>query len=234
MRSPPIVFFDLEGTLIQIPQRIMKTGAYPSMWGVLAELLGPACYEDELRLTDSFRSGEMNYLDFMDNTIDTFKKHGLDFSVYSKLLALVEPEPGIDAVARRLRERGSVICIVTGAMKGVAEPIQKQMKARHLFAGAELYFDMSTNELTHWNLLPSDYEGKVDFMRLLIREYGANAKDCLFVGDGENDVPLAKEVGVSVAYNSASANLRRTATHILDQPHTARNFEDILGVIGFG
>jgi phosphoserine phosphatase len=79
----------------------------------------------------------------------------------------------------------------------------------------DLFWD-DDGVLVHWNIFPSDYEGKVDFVRLLMREYGVRREECGFVGDGKNDVPIAREVGTSFAYQ-AQPELRDVATHEVDE-----------------
>ena len=90
----------------------------------------------------------------------------------------------------------------------------------HAYAAADLFWDRE-GKLIHWNILPSDYEGKVDFVRLLIREYRLSSSDCAFVGDGKNDAYVARQVGISFAYRAHPA-LKAAATH------TIENFSEIL------
>jgi phosphoserine phosphatase len=78
--------------------------------------------------------------------------------------------------------------------------VQIATRAHHLFSGCEFYFDAAGN-VVHWNLMPTDYKAKVDFMRLLISEYQVTSDECVFVGDGKNDVHLARQVGLSIAFN---------------------------------
>jgi phosphoserine phosphatase len=67
-------------------------------------------------------------------------------------------------------------------------------------------------KLIHWNIYPSDFDGKVDFVNLLIREHGFGTEECEFVGDGANGVAIASAVGVSFAYN-AHEDPRKVASH---------------------
>ncbi len=60
-------------------------------------------------------------------------------------------------------------------------------------------------------------------MRLLINEYQADPNKCVFIGDGKNDIHLAKEVGVSIAFN-AQDELQRVCTYQIDQAPNEKNF----------
>ncbi|STI16625.1 phosphoserine phosphatase [Escherichia coli] len=39
-------------------------------------------------------------------------------------------------------------------------------------------------------------------MKHLAEEYAVSLSDCIFIGDGKNDVHLAREVGTSIAFNA--------------------------------
>ena len=79
-------------------------------------------------------------------------------------------------------------------------------------------------KLKSYNLLPCDFEGKIDFIRLMLREYKLNDSDWIFVGDGANDVHIAKEAPVSIGYNP-HAELRSVVTKSVDK------FSDILSIL---
>lgn len=58
------------------------------------------------------------------------------------------------------------------------------------------------------------YEGKVDFVKLLMREYSLGQEECAFVGDGGNDVRIAREVGASFCCGH-NPELKKVATRVL-------------------
>jgi len=220
---PKIIFLDLEGTLVRIPEMTSRSSVAQSAWTTLAKLLGPDCLAAEEETKAKWEAkGYFNYLEWMEDTIRIHQKFGLNESIFTELVSSIEETPGIREAANLFHSWGSKIAIITGGFKAIAQKAQLAMRAHHAFAGCEYYFDHS-GKLIHWNLLPSDYEGKADFMRLLIREYGVTTADCVFVGDGVNDTFLAKEVGVSVAFN-AQAALKQVTTYVVDQPQGQDNF----------
>jgi phosphoserine phosphatase len=103
------------------------------------------------------------------------------------------------------------------------------LKIDHAFAACE-YFWNESGKLLHWNLLPCDYEGKLDFMQLIIKEHGLTAGECAFVGDGRNDINFAKAVGLSIAFNAA-AELQEASSHSINQESGKEDFRAILHYI---
>jgi phosphoserine phosphatase len=223
--AKPIIFLDLEGTLIDVP-RIIDSPIPRSMWQSLAAMLGQECLLEEQKSHARWLEGSIpNYIEWMDQTVRLFIQHGLVRRHVEQLSATVRPTAGIIQFADRMHRHGAVMAIVTGALKSIADPVQIMMRAQHLFAGCELLFD-DGGRVIHWNLLPSDWYGKVDFMNLLIREYHTNREQCVFVGDGANDVALAKQVGFSIAFN-ADKPLQRVATLKIGRPSENRDFLEL-------
>ena len=58
----------------------------------------------------------------------------------------------------------------------------------------------------------------------MLREYGLREEDWVFVGDGLNDIPIAKAAPVSVAY-AAHPELRNTAAFSIDE------FSDLTAIL---
>ena len=108
----------------------------------------------------------------------------------------------------------------------MADRAQKDLRIDHAFAACEYFWD-GDGKLLHWNLLPCDYEGKADFMKLIMKEHGLKPEQCAFVGDGKNDVHLAKAVGLSIAFNAAE-ELQKVSTFSVNQPKGKEDFREIL------
>lgn len=214
--KPKLIFLDLEGTLVQIPPIQSSTQVARSAWTTIAHRLGEPCLQEEEASKRKWELGAYtSYLEWMEDSLLTLKRHGLTGSIFNYTIDSLVEFPGVRRAANEFHEMGSNIVIISGGFKRMADRIQLAIKARHAMAACDLFFNKRTDLLDHWNLLPSDYAGKVDFMKLMIREYGCSAKDCVFVGDGNNDAYLAAEVGVSIAFN-AQDGMKRVATYAVD------------------
>jgi phosphoserine phosphatase len=228
---PRILFLDMEGTLLQKEYRLDDGLVAPSAWTALAERIGPECLAAENLTKISWHAGEYaGYLEWMRKTVDIHQQYGLTSKTFTELVNSVDFVPNVGSSLQGIHARGVVTAMVTGGFKALADRVQKQLRIHHVLAACEYFFHAHTGLIEHVNLLPADEEGKVDFMRLICREYGANARDCAFVGDGMNDVHLAKEVGFSVAFN-AQPELRAVATVQVSQPQGAEDFAAVADVL---
>lgn len=208
---PPIVFLDMEGTLLLKEYRLDDGTVAPSAWTVLAEALGGQCLIEENETKRKWRAKEYSgYLEWMRKTIEIHQRFGLTRAILERVIDSVPLTPNVEPTLRRIHDHGAITVLVTGGFKALADRVQRALRIHHVFAGCEYFFG-ADGWIEHFNLLPADEEGKVDFMNLMCREYKVDPKDCVFVGDGMNDVHLAGAVGYSIAFN-AQPELRAVAT----------------------
>lgn len=228
---PKIVFMDLEGTLYRIPPSASTSRVAQSAWTTLAARLGEACLAEEEASKVKWETGGFgSYLQWMEVSLEILKRHGLSRPLFASVMADLQEVSGIRESGRLLTDMGARMAIVSGGFKALADRAVLAMRAHHAFAACDLFFDDETGRLEQWNLLPTDYMGKVDFMRLLIREYDVDAADCVFVGDGVNDVYLCREVGMSVAV-CAQEELVQEATYSVGVYGGTYDFRDVVKII---
>ena len=146
--------------------------------------------------------------------------------MFERALSTISYQPQVKATFRELRKRKYKTAIVSGGFKTLADRALRDLKIDHAFAGCELLWSKS-GKLVHSNLLPSDYEGKLAFMKLIMREHGLKKAQCAFVGDGANDIPFAKAMGLSIAFN-ASPSLQKVCTYAINQKPGKEDFREIL------
>ncbi|MCF7861413.1 HAD-IB family phosphatase [Candidatus Woesearchaeota archaeon] len=213
----------MEGTIFKKLYKDSKGNTAPSAWTLVAEHLGKQALIEEDATKDKWNNDQYEgYVEWMEDTIKIHKKHDLTKDFFDNIMASIKYHRGVKSSFREIHRRGIRTALVSGGFKAQADRALRDLKIHHAFAACEYLWDDS-GKLVHWNLLPCDYEGKLDFMRLIMKEHGLTEKDCAFVGDGRNDVPFAKAVGLSIAFNAAS-ELKRVSTHVVDSD----NFRDIL------
>jgi phosphoserine phosphatase len=227
-RYPRIVFFDMEGTLLQKAYHLDDGKVAPSAWTVLAEKLGEACLKLENESKDIYLAGGYRggYLEWMLKTVELHQRFGLTQSIFQDLVDSASFMPNTEQALERIHGWGCVSVLISGGFKALADRVQRRLRIQHAFSGCEYFFHPITGAIEHCNLLPADEKGKADFMRLMCREYGYEPLDCAFVGDGKNDVHLAREVGYAVAFN-AQTELAEVANLAISQP---RGQEDFMAV----
>ncbi|MBV2125002.1 MAG: HAD family hydrolase [Candidatus Thiodiazotropha sp. (ex Ctena orbiculata)] len=228
MPFPKVVFLDLEGTLLKKNHQLDDGRVAPSAWTVLAKMLGEDCFREEELTKDKWLRGDYEgYLDWMKATVEIHRKYGLSEKTFNTLVKNAALIPGTHEAVQYFKSMGAVTAIVTGGFKALSNKAQTSLKIDHAFAGCEYFFSRDTGLIDHYNLLPADEQGKVGFMRLIASEHGASPLECAFVGDGKNDVHLAKIVGFSVAFN-AQEELKIIADRNIVQPAGKENWNAVI------
>jgi len=169
---PKIWFFDMEGTILKKEHALDNGKVAPSAWTVLAKELGEECYREEEETKDKWLKGMYRgYLDWMRDTVLIHKKYGLTKEILDKIIDKSDYHIGAHRLFKKLHEHGIITALVTGGFKALADKVQRELKIHHAFSGCEYFFD-NDGKLEFFNLLPSDNDGKVSFMRQIAREHG--------------------------------------------------------------
>ena len=223
-----LVFFDMEGNIFEPGVVATKMGVASSIWTVIAQHLGPKAAAEEEATKDKWGKHQYaNYVEWMEDTIRVHQKYGLTESFFNNIVNNVKYIKGVEQTIKELRKRGYIIAIISGGFKNLADRAIRDLGVHHTFAACEYFFDRKTKKLASWNLMPCDYHGKVDFMRLLIKEHGLTPEQCAFVGDGVNDIPLAKECCISIAFNGRK-ELQDVTTYSVSQ-----KVKDLRGILKY-
>ena len=214
-----MLFTDMEGTLFekqQVRLRHQESSYHHSLWSRLMYELGEEALKEDARTIVKWEGGQYrSYLEWVDESVVILQKHGLSQDLFERTLSSIRYNPGVRDTIEILHGRGIKTAIVTGGFLEQARRAQQDLRITHAYAAVDLFWNPD-GSIDHWNMFPSDYEGKVDFVRLIMREYGLKREECGFVGDGKNDAFIAGEVGTSFAYQ-AHPELRTVASHEIEE-----------------
>lgn len=218
-----LLVLDVEGTLFQTNIQLLGTSIDSTIWQGIAHALGPNAVQEEVETHRRWEiGGYRSYLDWMKGTIKIHQKYGLSYGLFQHLIASAQYNPGVVETLLQIDRSEYELVLISGGFRELAARAQRELKIHHAFAACEYLFDKN-GTLESYNLLPCDFNGKIDFIQLMLREYGLSSKDWVFVGDGLNDVPVARSAPVSVGYRP-HAKLRKVVTYSIE------NFHDLLGI----
>ena len=210
-----LLVLDVEGTLFHTRIRLPGTQIDSTIWQSLAHRLGTSAIEEEVATHAKWSNrGYRNYLEWMRETIEIHRRHGLDERLFREVVEAAEYNDGVVAALSRVDRAHFEMVLISGGFRELAARVQRQFSIVHAFAACEYLFG-DDGRLEGFNLLPCDFHGKIDFIHLMLREYGLADRDWVFVGDGANDVPIAKVAPISIGYRP-HPDLRQVVTHVVD------------------
>jgi phosphoserine phosphatase len=210
-----LLVLDVEGTIFDKGYVVPGAELTSTIWQGLALALGPAAVGQEAFTHETWKNhGYRTYVDWMKDTIRIHVSNGLKQSTFDSVVGSAVYNNNVPAFFDSLDRAAYQPVLVSGGFSELARRAQIDFGIHHAFAACEYYFDSDGN-FASYNLLPCDFEGKIDFIRLMLAEYGLGQEDWVFVGDGANDVPIARAAPHSVAYQ-AHPELAAVASVCLD------------------
>jgi phosphoserine phosphatase len=210
-----LLVVDVEGTLFDRSVRLAGTDLDSTIWQAIAEALGPDAVREEIETHRRWQAGEYRtYVDWMKATIEIHERYGLRDAVFRDLIDSAAYRPGVLDTFASLDRTAYETVLITGGFRELAARAQRDLSIRHAFAACEYLFD-GHGQLASYNLLPCDFDGKLDFVHLMLREYQLGADDWVFIGDGANDAPIAAAAPYSIGLDPHPA-LAAVVTRVTD------------------
>lgn len=212
-----LIFFDLDGTLVDGMEYI-----YQHLW----EYFGI----DKAKTRESLRQyidKEVSYSDWVQNDVKLLQAAGATRRGILDAIMTLHPMQGAIATIRALQKRGYKIFVVSGGIDLVIEAVYGD-EAKNLFEAVFInryQFD-ETGKLTGATATKYDMEHKAECIKDMAQKYGVDVKNCVFIGNNENDVQAALTAGTSIAFNSKSERLVEVVTHHVES-------KDIFDILKF-
>ena len=197
------VFFDMDDVLFD--------GAWPSVFKELGAL------DEGNRLKSMYLSGQFqSYMQWSEEACRVFQLYGLTKDTLTKIVDNAQPTEGAEYTLKELKRRGYKTGVISGGIKALASRAKDLFDLDYAVAHCDIIFGKN-GTLEGWNLIPCDCEGKADYLNDLIKAHGLNPKQCAYVGHEDSDLPVMKEVGFSIAFNSDNDYVKEAADAVVDK-----------------
>ncbi|MBS3095613.1 HAD family phosphatase [Candidatus Woesearchaeota archaeon] len=151
---------------------------------------------------------------------------GKDTRPYYDLVKSIEYLPGVKETFDHIRQRGYMTAIISASSIDVARRVQKDYGIDHIFANELVIRNGKVAGEFIWPI-GAGKEKKAKIIHDLCSDLGISTKECIYVGDSDTDIEAFKEAGLSIAFNSASEDLNKVATHVV----RSSNLSDIIKYI---
>ena len=115
-----------------------------------------------------------------------------------------------------MKKKGYKTAVITGSFKALAERIKELLDLDYIIAHCDLIFDENGN-LKEWQLIPCDFEGKVEYFNKQAKELNLNPSECAYIGDEVNDIPIFGKSGLSIAFNCQKEEVKKVAQIVIDK-----------------
>lgn len=159
-----------------------------------------------------------NYARLVEEVVGRLWK-GKPEAPYRELIASLAYTPGVEELFEYAKRHNLTTAIISASSIDAARRIQQEHGVDHCFADELVIAD---GQLTGEFLWPigTGHAKKATVLTHLCTDLGITPEECLFIGDGDTDVEIARLAGYSVSFNGTPA-LDEVATIAVHAPSLA-------------
>ena len=206
-----LICFDLDGVIFK----------ETNFWIELHKVFGT--FEKGKKLTEKHLHNDYGKL--VEEVVVKLWK-GRDAGPYYELVDSVEYNQGVKEVFEYVKKKGLITAIISSSSIDAVKRVKKDFQVDYIFANKLVIKDGKVSGEFIWPI-GAGKENKARIIRGLCFDLGISPEECIYIGDNDVDIEAFKEAGLSIAFNSDSDELKKTATFVVE----SRNLSGILKYI---
>lgn len=151
--------------------------------------------------TEAAMRGEVDFATSLRSRVAALK--GVPTAAFERVLARIEPTPGVQELIWAIHDRGGVAAVVSGGFHEILDTLAPaldvdQWRANRLEVEGGALTGRVAGEIV-------DADGKADALRAWAAAYGVPLSRTFAIGDGANDLRMMAVSGLGVAFNAKPA-----------------------------
>ncbi|MFA5145901.1 MAG: HAD family phosphatase [Candidatus Omnitrophota bacterium] len=192
-----MIIFDIDGTIT----------THISSWRYIHEKL--RMWDDiAFRYQKRFLAGKISYRKFCE--LDAAHWRGLPEARIRRIFGTVRYSKNAARYIRKLKEAGFILVAVSTGLQFMADRIKRELGFDHAVSNE---LACRGGIITGRVKINISHGAKGKILKKIFRRFGVRPDEVISVGDSEGDIPLAKNSGYSIAFNSSSARLSKIADY---------------------
>ena len=177
-----------------------------------------------------FFDNKISYKEWAEHDINLWidkgaKKEDFFKAIKDSKIKLME---GARVVIQELKKKGYKLAIISGSINVILEALLPDYE--ELFNDvflSRLFFDDS-GKISKIDATEYDMHGKAKALKIISDRENIPLKECVFIGDHHNDVEVAKEAGLALAFDAKSDELRKIADVVIEKKDLREILKHIL------
>lgn len=210
-----LIIFDIDGTIT----------THISSWRYIHEKLG--LWQDRaFKYQEDFLAGRIDYKKFCE--LDARHWKGMSESKIRDIFKNVRYSRNARICIKRLKAKGFKLAAVSTGLQYMPDRIRREMDFDYTVSNRLISRD---GKLTGGVSIKLAHGAKHEVLAAIFRKFGVRPREVISVGDSEGDIPLARETGYSIAFNSTSRALSKMADYNCRTKDFTEVYRKIISVI---
>lgn len=212
-----LIFFNLDGTLIDGMEYV-----YEHLWEYFN-----IDKEKTKAALKQYLNKEISYADWVKRDVGLLQETGATRQAILDAIMSIHPMQGAVGTIRALQERDYKVIAISGGIDLIVEAVYGKEDG-NLFQEVFINTYQFGQDGKLVGVTPAKYDinSKAQCVKDMVQQYMADPKNCVYVGNNENDTEAALNIGTSIAFNSKSERLVEVATHHVES-------KDIFDILKF-
>ncbi len=148
--------------------------------------------------TEAAMRGEVDFATSLRSRVQALA--GVPVAAFARVLARIEPTPGVHDLIRVVHERGGRVAVVSGGFHEILDTVAPSLgvdvwRANRLDVGDGVLTGTVDGPIV-------DAQAKVVALREWAAEAGVPLTRTIAIGDGANDLPMLRTAGLGLAFNA--------------------------------
>ncbi len=162
--------------------------------------------------TEAAMRGEIDFAESLTTRVKALE--GVPVASFARVLARIEPTPGVRELIAAVHDRGGIVGVVSGGFHEILDIVAPGLGVDRWRANRLESQDGVLTGRIGGRIV--DAEGKAAALREWADELGVRPAATIAIGDGANDLRMMAVAGLSLAFNAKSA-VRAGADLVIDR-----------------
>lgn len=157
--------------------------------------------EEVAAATEAAMRGEVDFATSLRSRVAALK--GVPTDAFARVLARIEPTPGVRELTAAVHARGGVVGVVSGGFHEILDDVAPSLGVDRWRANRLTVRDGALSGTVEGDIV--DAQVKADSLRTWARELGVPERATVAIGDGANDLLMMAAAGLGLAFNAKPA-----------------------------
>lgn len=192
-----LIILDIDGTIT----------THISSWRYIHEKLG--LWQDRaFKYQEDFLAGKIDYKKFCE--LDARHWKGISESKIRNIFKGIRYSKNAKSSIKKLKAHGFKLAAVSTGLQYMPDRILNEMEFDYAISNRLV---SRKGKLTGGVSIKLAHGAKHEVLATIFKKFGVRPREVISVGDSEGDIPLARETGYSIAFNSTSRELSKIADY---------------------